>query len=208
MSRMFVALGLSVKHDHLSLAAKRGSGFCFFSNFIVATRGANKPFSCQAALHIIAGQLSEEKIKAAEAARRTNVQWGIAWNLLMNSKLYHPKNELKPFLIRCFDGQVLRQTFEALDANGDGLLTSQELKVPTDANHGRSRLSLCRPGWDDQSQPGTSPGGSRPGCLDGRYEPKSGKIWSCWNGMNLLFYVVISCDLLILVMKPTDVSLF
>ena len=25
--------------------------------------------------------------------------------------------------------QVLRQTFEALDANGDGLLTSQELKV-------------------------------------------------------------------------------
>ncbi|CAL1148265.1 unnamed protein product, partial [Cladocopium goreaui] len=40
----------------------------------------------KAALHIIAGQLSEEKIK------------------------------------------VLRQTFEALDANGDGLLTSQELK--------------------------------------------------------------------------------
>ncbi|CAJ1354056.1 unnamed protein product [Effrenium voratum] len=40
----------------------------------------------KAALHIIAGQLSEEKIKA------------------------------------------LRQTFEALDANGDGLLTAEELK--------------------------------------------------------------------------------
>eukprot|EP00434_Breviolum_minutum_P040351 symbB.v1.2.035854.t1/scaffold4926.1/size34206/3 len=40
----------------------------------------------KAALHIIAGQLSEEKIK------------------------------------------VLRQTFEALDANGDGFLTSEELK--------------------------------------------------------------------------------
>jgi len=77
----------ALQHEWIRCRAPRATAVSLQAGIVDNLRAFQSQHKMKkAALHIIAGQLSEEKIK------------------------------------------VLRQTFEALDANGDGLLTSEELK--------------------------------------------------------------------------------